>query len=602
MARLIVVIAIAATMIGQIAPVAAAPAADGSGVQSDVEFAAMPEAFAGLENQGSIVAGNALSSPQFHAGDKVDCDTLSPKLDRLEDTGLTDCVVYANRQHVGGDFTVFYPAQWGSADGWGIKYLEPAMQAVEHADEVYGNYGVMRSIKIVFALNSFGTRAYANATPDALDGVAPCTVVVYALTSSQSITTARQLLAHEFFHCFSFWNFKEQWGADSTATRWWVEGSAEYFSNVAYPKVNFEWGRISTFDAESPTKPLTQMSYEACVFFQYLGNKIGNAEILNLLRSLPTSGGEAEQQAALRAFPHFAELFQDFAQKYLDRQIVDWGGELLPVKPRVKPVDPAIAATTSVKLRPDPFVVFRYAPVFAPKHAFSIGLTFPEGVTATAARDLDKVETWQRRLPESIDCDGARRFVVALTTITAEPADTTVQYVFTASDTPCDPPAGVNDSCLIGAWAVVDFENYLMAAYKASNSAAEVSFVGQEGSLVYLFASKDVTVVADDFKLVLEASIAGTAASIVITLNGTTTTSYSLSAKGKGSAFLVPGEIAVNLQVLLDGDEVYSDDASAFLQLIGGSFEYTCDGNNLELSTAGINGTMSPPVTLTRKA
>src|SRR5215208_2349272 len=89
MVRLIIVVAIAATMIGRIAPVAASPAASEPDVRSDVRFAALPDASAGVEPQGPVAAGRAQDSLPFHAGDRVDCDALAPSLDALDNTGLT---------------------------------------------------------------------------------------------------------------------------------------------------------------------------------------------------------------------------------------------------------------------------------------------------------------------------------------------------------------------------------------------------------------------------------------------------------------------------------------------------------------------------------
>ncbi len=63
------------------------------------------------------------------------------------------------------------------------------------------------------------------------------------------------------------------------------------FGNVIYPQVNAEHNFIGDWAVNSATLPLTEMSYENFGFFQYLGNTIGNNAILDLINTMPVSGG-----------------------------------------------------------------------------------------------------------------------------------------------------------------------------------------------------------------------------------------------------------------------------------------------------------------------
>jgi hypothetical protein len=47
-----------------------------------------------------------------------------------------------------------------------------------------------------------------------------------------------QTIAHEMFHCYQVWNFPEQADDAWSVQDWWGEGTANYFSNVVWPKVN----------------------------------------------------------------------------------------------------------------------------------------------------------------------------------------------------------------------------------------------------------------------------------------------------------------------------------------------------------------------------
>src|SRR3972149_2479213 len=92
-------------------------------------------------------------------------------------------------------------------------------------------------------------------------------------------------------------------GAERPLRKWWSEASAEYFSNVVYDDVNYEFRFAGEFDDQSPVRPLPRMGYENFVFFQYLANRIGDRELIEFLRTMPTSGGEPEQMTALATWP-----------------------------------------------------------------------------------------------------------------------------------------------------------------------------------------------------------------------------------------------------------------------------------------------------------
>jgi hypothetical protein len=128
-----------------------------------------------------------------------------------------------------------------------------------------------------------------------------CSVFIYPASLGDTVAGFQQVIAHELFHCFQAFNFDVRGSYLAyPASAWWVEGSATYFSNVAYPAVNLEWEHTGEFDSRSRTVALTQMSYEATFFFQHLGNTIGNKAIIGLLDTLPVGGDEASHQAALR--------------------------------------------------------------------------------------------------------------------------------------------------------------------------------------------------------------------------------------------------------------------------------------------------------------
>jgi hypothetical protein len=616
--RLLLVAAMVFLVIGRLAPVASAsPASTFTGPTSAAAAGSSEPRMESLsigggttgEREGAAVPVGATRSmantPSFVPGDEIACASLSAKTAKIKELGITNCLEYSHREVNGVILKVYQPSEWKASGGWGTKFLTPAQEAVEASALVYTQLGHLNDVYVVFAQNKVGAGdAYADGGPDFHGGEGTCILTIYTASDSLKIDEFHQVVAHEMFHCFQFRNLPAQMRVGPPAYNWWVEGSADYFSNVVYPKVNNEWGQhLADFDARSPFTPITQMAYSNAIFFQYLGNEIGNRGIIDLLVTLPSSGGEAEQQAALRAYPGFAALFQGFAEQYLDGAIVDTGGEKLPVHPAIKPETPEIASTTIIEYNAHPFVVNRYVPVFAAQMTFTVAEEHSGAPGHSGARDLARVGAWDPSLPAAIACGGAQTYVVALTSVGATPnQDATSRFQISASNAECEIPETGPDKCLIGAWQVVDFEAYLLSAYAASNSAVDVDYHGQSGSLTYLFGSRDVTVSASEFAIELGASVAGSEAQIEILLDGTTTAPFTVTDPGVGEAESVPSEITVTLQVILDGDVVYDEEAPAFLQLIGGPFTYACDGNTLQLAVLGPSGQPLPPMTLTRLA
>ncbi|MBM3187669.1 MAG: hypothetical protein FJZ90_02995, partial [Chloroflexi bacterium] len=132
----------------------------------------------------------------------------------------------------------------------------------------------------------------------------------------------QQLLAHELFHCLEL----QEFGAVNWyLNKWWSEGMAEYFSNVAYPTTNLEHRKHPHFDARSFVTPILDMEYEANVLWQYLGNELGDQWLISLMRGVPKFAGRAEQLAYLCGRID-QDLLHRFGKTYLERNITDTGG------------------------------------------------------------------------------------------------------------------------------------------------------------------------------------------------------------------------------------------------------------------------------------
>ena len=240
----------------------------------------------------------------------------------------------------------------------------------------------------------------------------------------------QQALAHELFHCFQYENLVGPMSVDPPVRKWWAEGSAEYFSNVAFPGVNLEYrARLPALDAKSPTTSLLDLTYENFLFFQYLANETGGpAGVFRLLQSMPTRGvvssgleARAAQQDALAGLPLIDKRFHNYGQQYLDRSILDADGAVHLSGRAMTPDAEQIGRSRDLALNAGPFVVRRFRLVFAANRRYTLTTTVAgsRGLSsAKLTRNVGRPGPWDA-LPRSIPCrGGATDYTVLVTNTT----------------------------------------------------------------------------------------------------------------------------------------------------------------------------------------
>jgi hypothetical protein len=344
-----------------------------------------------------------------------------------------------------------------------------------------------------------------------------------------------------------------------------------------------------------------------------------------MLHALPTSGGEREQQQALRNYPGFADLFQRFAEAYVDKAIADTGGGTLPVNPEITNMDKIIPGTSWIEFEADPFTINRISWQFAPDPRFAIEVVHDQlkyGARSTSTPgSCDEMR-------KTIDCDDPREWMTVATSLTIAPEkDATFRYNFTGLESACkdnvcgtpsaSAPTGghdgatsqtdtceadVVDTCLLGTWKATEVEDYFLDAYAVVNPVIDLTYAGIDGSLTYTFDESNVTVIGDAFVIKAGATIADMAADIVVGIDGSTTTPYHLNPDGlSGEAELLPRAFTITATVFLDGEDVVSNEVGDLVPLIGGAFDYSCKGDTLKLALIMPDGRGLPPMTLVRQ-
>ncbi|HET7010452.1 MAG TPA: hypothetical protein VFI11_06725 [Anaerolineales bacterium] len=401
---------------------------------------------------------------------QLPCSTLWT--DGFPDVPGMVCFQYTEEQFQGLKLRVFGPESpqqiWGSQSG----YLGAALQAVKDSLSSFGGLfvggaaGKLGNVDVVFTLINTPKADALAVTPWEYAGGTGCRIIIYpdSIVDNENKKSAdddfavfQQTMAHEMFHCFTAWNYPAHWSAGFNGAYevldWWLEGAAEYFSNVVYPKTNDEWFRTTAWQVNSAQTSVVNMSYDNFGFFQYLGNSLGNNGLLSLLATMPTSGDEAAQAGKLAAQPNMETIFHDYALAFVDGKILDSAGAgvYLPTKPAyVLPENRLnITQADSLNLAAPPFVLMRYGFTFQNDRAYATN-PVPSGSSgAAAARLKDVVGAWGALPPEvKATCSPLKYYYVLTRTgsLTGPMYEITLG-ISVKSDLGCD-------KCLVGTWDI----------------------------------------------------------------------------------------------------------------------------------------------------
>jgi hypothetical protein len=349
-----------------------------------------------------------------------------------------------------GSYTIYYPAVWydGHPDR---EWLEPANAAAIASMETFGRYGPIGHVNIIFSLAPDSSATYLAAVSFIPWTTHTCPMVIYPAALALSEAWFQQAVAHEMFHCFQLRNFRAQMhGVHESYKRWWTEGTAEYFSNVAYPHANYEHRWTDTFDYASTFQPLYRMGYETFGFFQFLANQADDTAVLDLIGSMPTSGGPAEQERALASLAGIEEALHRFGRAYLDSDVFDTGGRAISFSPET-------GASYHVPLEPwnetfnaKPFVLQRFLLEFEDDARFSILADMRDGEGRYAVQPDGQWGFWTP-LPERLNtaCD-EKLYQVLITT-----ANPGLDYAILEVETLGEAlPPDSECECLVGTWTL----------------------------------------------------------------------------------------------------------------------------------------------------
>lgn len=389
-----------------------------------------------------------------HAGGPIMCDEYVP--------GDDDEVLLAGRS---GGYRIFLEHGLNPAD-----YQPQLSWLAEAIDETVGGYHFIRNKPVFFIYVSSSQPQRSDDISDYVVAAAsrqyesdlgePCPIFFYPFGMAAGYEEFKQALAHEAFHCIQSTLYWDQMSG-SRDNRWWVEGTAMYFSNVVYPDFNTEWPYSQHYNPGNSdgTPTLFDHVYGSNFFFQSLANRIGNGDdgMLALIASMPTLPGPAAQQDALSAYAGMPDHWHGFGEQYLDKRVHDSGTLIVDVEPdRGEPlyVSPSANETFNVA----PFTLYRREIIFDSGHSYNISIDRMAGDGQYSAREIADGSVWGP-MPDMLvtDCDAPARyqFLATSTSRSAAPPYALRIYIEETPGCGCKPPHQF-DACVVGDWELDD--------------------------------------------------------------------------------------------------------------------------------------------------
>ena len=456
------------------------------------------------------------------------------------DTGQF-CYVYIEMTEQQNRLRVYYP-KWWEDDPERIEWVDAAMTGLFDSSPVYSDLGRFDDVNVVFSISQPSDSATTLAYQTFFPADEACPVVALPLVYGDGLDQFKQTIAHEAFHCFQDWNLTT---SPYSAHIWWAEGSAEYFSNVVYPTINDEQNRTESYYANSIHRPWFDLSYLNFLLFQYLGNELGDAQVIQLLETISASGGIAAQASTLTAYPNMDSLFLEFVVATTSTGVMDTGGGMIIEHPAPLRGLETIGQEGDTQFLIEPFVAGRFGVSYGEGKRFLETFEENESVRHSMAIEdrLQDPGAWSS-LPVEVRsrCNDDEKYVLVLTSVDG-PGDFKAN-VSLMEEAECD-------SCVLGTWDIetISYANYYERLFAAQGQPVELFVDGH----FYFEFNEDGEFLTRRHDLEISTSIADQP-SIVTTIDGQGQGEYSAD----GEILTIRGFSSVtnNVSIRIEGVEV----------------------------------------------
>lgn len=346
----------------------------------------------------------------------------------------------------------------------GDPQIEAAKQAfaeaIPLAVQSFSQYGVIqRDIQIVFSMLPSSKKGVLAMTywpsKDAwpAESGEPCTILTYPTGYAEPSDELKHIVIHEMFHCFQMDNLDVLPYTDKgyQATKWWIEGSAEYFTHLALQPDNVKAqllkNRVKKFESDSLNESIVDIGHENYVFFQYLSDEavMGKQGIIDFLKTVDgTALQNRDAQAGVLAdYPDMNELFHTFGQMFLEGTLTDEFGDRLYATPpqsySLSPADTTFDGVGEIDAgNVDYFVLKRYQVSYKTEHRFSQTNEASGRIKHTAQLRGIQSAPWRPLPTELTTCGGDEVYLLLVThTAVDEPSQEYKLDLYDVEDQDC---------------------------------------------------------------------------------------------------------------------------------------------------------------------
>ena len=436
-----------------------------------------------------------------------------------------------------------------------------------------------------------------------------------------------QVVAHEIYHCIEGKILNKDFSnLNPDPSDWWIEGGAEYMSNVVYGTANFEYIFEENF---SPSRPLYKHRYSTASFFQWM-ESTGTAETVHnfLVDQMPAGAWPATpeaERARLSGLSDIGDMYTAYMHSFISDSIEDSDGVQVIPESHLD-----VTVFTSPNLDPSTTFSIYLQPFTGNVSIFSLD----QGQTVTMAYSSPQSKIQVQYRPDShgpwlpmpdssapvtltVPCGDAGLAIQVLTVSTDDVAMAQADIVVTkTSDLNCNcntttakktkrdgPPSscpvndtGNFDSCLVGTWSL-DLDNMkslLITVLANSNPPSTVSGLTLSGSGLLSISAPSSSTAASapgnmtytnlEIDMTVEAeglSVPGTT-----TINGDIGLNFNMAGAGQFTLTVTSSSGEVDIEAL--GVPITIDLGDGFVPA-SMVIKYTCTGNTLGL-TGFVNG------------
>ena len=363
---------------------------------------------------------------------------------------------------------VLYPS-WYNDDETLAPLPLLAREALAASVTTYKSLGELGDMTAIFSLvaTAESGRTPAIATHHAQWATASippgCPITIFP-TGFEGEGPFKQVIAHEAWHCVQ--DYSGFPTGVASGTEWYHEGGAEYFSNVVYPTVDREHQSLSTFDSDSLTKPLWDMSYAAWVWWQFLANRQSPRFVADLQLQMAQAGDKGHGAVAAHD-----KDFQQFVVEYVAGKIADESGADLPPGSQFRKPFTVVTKDDkgkTLEFAVEPFVAGRFIIQYNPElRVFQSDVTSTSGEVAMAEWEKkSSLAEWKQVAPEvRSKCKDKKYYALAVTT--GDGTHTAKVKIDRIEKASCDP-------CMLGTWDL-DLDTFAAMILEAAASSGQVT-------------------------------------------------------------------------------------------------------------------------------